>query len=160
MTNASGTSQKRIRSDAIRSAGFLFIFGGFFLGVITLWVMLDTLLFIATSKCAEGVVMGLEEWTERREGQGEVRLFVAVVRFSIEGRIVEARIGEPPRPVTGAKYLLRYRPDHPEMARRDDGVWAAFYTPAFSGVIALSAFLAGSLFIRLAKASGRHPTSK
>ena len=126
MTNASGTSQKRITRDAIQSAGCLFIFGGFFFGVITLWVMLETLLFIATSKRAEGVVMGVEEWTEWREGQGEVRLFVAVVRFSIEGRIVEAKIGEPPRPITGAKYLLRYRPDHPEMARRDDGVWAAF----------------------------------
>ena len=146
----------RTRDDAKRSFGCLLMFGGLLFGLFAVWALLETSLFLARSERAEGVVTRVIEWTERREGSGDVPLRVAVVRFVVQDREVEARIGGDPVPVEGARVAVWYRADEPEVARLDEGLWTAYRTPVFSGVIAFAAVLMGALIGRQsASDSGR-----
>ena len=147
-------SHERTSRDAKRSVGCLLILGGFLFGGFAMLAILDTSLFMARSIRASGVVTQVQEWTEWRQGYGNVRFRVAVVRFLVHGRQVEARIGEDPVPVEGAIVHLRYLVHEPETARRDDALSEAYHVPIFSGIIALAAVLAGLLIGRQSK-SGR-----
>ena len=138
----------RTRNDAKRSFGCLLMVGGLLFGLFAVWALLETSLFMARSERAEGVVTRVIEWTERKEGSGDVPLRVAVVRFAVQGREVEARIGGDPVPAEGARVAVWYRTDEPEVARLDEGLWTACRTPVFAGIIALAAVLTGVLIGR------------
>ena len=138
----------RTRNDAKRSFGCLLMVGGLLFGLFAVWALLETSLFMARSERAEGVVTRVIEWTERKEGSGDVPLRVAVVRFAVQGREVEARIGGDPVPAEGARVAVWYRADEPKVARLDEGHWTAYRTPVFSGIIAFAAVLTGVLIGR------------
>lgn len=146
----------RTREDAKRSFGCLLIFCGLLFGLFTVWALLESSLFMARSERAEGVVTRVIEWTEWREGSGHVPLRVAVVRFAVQDREVEARIGGDSVFAEGTKVPVWYRTDEPEVARLDEGLWTAYRTPVFSGIIAFTAVLTGVLIGRQsASDSGR-----